>query len=78
MQEDSSEFEESIILQEFRKGFKLGDRLLRPSMVKVSSGPGPVKFDEATALPVRDEVETNGDEIPVTESNQEDGGGESE
>lgn len=78
MQEDSSEFEESIILQEFRKGFKLGDRLLRPSMVKVSSGPGPVKFDETTTLPVRDEAETNGDEIPVTESNEEDGGGESE
>jgi len=67
MQEDSSEFEENIILQEFRKGFKLGDRLLRPSMVKVSSGPGPVKFDE-----------THGDEIPATESIEEDDGGEAE
>ncbi|KAE8733704.1 grpE protein-like protein [Hibiscus syriacus] len=38
MREDSAEFEEGIILQEFRKGFKLGDRLLRPSMVKVSAG----------------------------------------
>ncbi|KAF5186710.1 Grpe protein-like protein [Thalictrum thalictroides] len=47
MREDSSEFEESIILQEFRKGFKLGDRLLRPSMVKVSAGPGPTKPKEA-------------------------------
>ncbi|KAF9603330.1 hypothetical protein IFM89_034679 [Coptis chinensis] len=43
MREDSSEFEEGIVLQEFRKGFKLGDRLLRPSMVKVSAGPGPAK-----------------------------------
>ncbi|KAF2288126.1 hypothetical protein GH714_004569 [Hevea brasiliensis] len=43
MREDSVEFEEGIILEEFRKGFKLGDRLLRPSMVKVSSGPGPAK-----------------------------------
>ncbi|GAB4858015.1 hypothetical protein Ancab_015918 [Ancistrocladus abbreviatus] len=43
MQEDSPEFEEGIILEEYRKGFKLGDRLLRPSMVKVSAGPGPAK-----------------------------------
>ncbi|KAG0533829.1 hypothetical protein BDA96_04G226500 [Sorghum bicolor] len=41
MREDSSEYEEGIILQEFRKGFKLGERLLRPAMVKVSAGPGP-------------------------------------
>ncbi|CAM8968104.1 hypothetical protein QQ045_004014 [Rhodiola kirilowii] len=43
MQEDSDEFEQGVILQEFRKGFQLGDRLLRPSMVKVSAGPGPAK-----------------------------------
>ncbi|XP_078435871.1 co-chaperone GrpE family protein [Wolffia australiana] len=46
MREDSSEFEEGIILQEFRKGFKIGERLLRPSMVKVSAGPGPAKAQE--------------------------------
>lgn len=47
MREESTEFEEGIIIQEFRKGFKLGDRLLRPSMVKVSGGPGPAKPDGA-------------------------------
>ncbi|MBA0770518.1 hypothetical protein Gotri_019145, partial [Gossypium trilobum] len=46
MQEDSTEFEEDIILQEFQKGFKLGDRLLRPAMVKVSAGPGPSKTEQ--------------------------------
>ena len=46
MREDSSEFEEGIILQEFRKGFRIGDTLLRPSMVKVSAGPGPAKAEE--------------------------------
>ncbi|KAK8328540.1 hypothetical protein V6Z12_A11G258400 [Gossypium hirsutum] len=46
MQEDSTEFEEGIILQEFQKGFKLGDRLLRPAMVKVSAGPGPSKPEQ--------------------------------
>jgi molecular chaperone GrpE len=48
MREDSAEFEEGIILQEFRKGFKIGDRLLRPSMVKVSAGPGPAKPEQAS------------------------------
>ncbi|XP_039136633.1 protein GrpE [Dioscorea cayenensis subsp. rotundata] len=46
MREDSMEFEEGIILQEFRKGFKLGERLIRPSMVKVSAGPGPAKAED--------------------------------
>ncbi|KAL5770190.1 hypothetical protein ACOSP7_014344 [Xanthoceras sorbifolium] len=43
MREDSDKYEEGIIIEEYRKGFKLGDRLLRPSMVKVSAGPGPAK-----------------------------------
>ncbi|KAL5708367.1 hypothetical protein ACHQM5_019167 [Ranunculus cassubicifolius] len=47
MREESSEFEEGIVIQEFRKGFRLGDKLLRPSMVKVSAGPGPEKPKEA-------------------------------
>lgn len=55
MREDSTEFEDGIIIQEFRKGFKLGDRLLRPSMVKVSAGPGPAK-PEQEAAPVEEQV----------------------
>ncbi|EPS68474.1 hypothetical protein M569_06295, partial [Genlisea aurea] len=43
MREDSTAYEDGIVIEEYRKGFKLGDRLLRPSMVKVSSGPGPGK-----------------------------------
>ncbi|CAN4109365.1 unnamed protein product [Withania somnifera] len=43
MREDSSEFEEGVVIEEYRKGFRIGDRLLRPSMVKVSAGPGPAK-----------------------------------
>ncbi|KAL0369213.1 UNVERIFIED_CONTAM: protein GrpE [Sesamum calycinum] len=41
--EESNEFKEGIVIQEFRRGFYLGDRLLRPAMVKVSSGPGKKK-----------------------------------
>ncbi|XP_062101682.1 uncharacterized protein LOC133807389 [Humulus lupulus] len=36
--EESQQFKEGIIIQEFRRGFLLGDRLLRPATVKVSSG----------------------------------------
>lgn len=45
MREDSAEYEEGVVIEEFRKGFQLGERLLRPSMVKVSAGPGPAKAD---------------------------------
>ncbi|KAI5668491.1 hypothetical protein M9H77_18344 [Catharanthus roseus] len=38
--EESEEFKEGIVTQEFRRGFLLDGRLLRPAMVKVSSGPG--------------------------------------
>ncbi|KAI3825539.1 hypothetical protein L1987_07029 [Smallanthus sonchifolius] len=38
--EESQEFNEGIVLEEFRRGFVLGERLLRPAMVKVSAGPG--------------------------------------
>ncbi|KAK1277465.1 hypothetical protein QJS04_geneDACA003496 [Acorus gramineus] len=54
MREDSEEYEEGVIIQEFRKGFKLGDRLLRPSMVKVSAGPGPAKSEDSD-VPVEGE-----------------------
>ncbi|BBN09338.1 molecular chaperone GrpE [Marchantia polymorpha subsp. ruderalis] len=43
MREESTEFEEGIVLQEFRRGFVIGSKLLRPAMVKVSAGPGPEK-----------------------------------
>ncbi|PON66289.1 GrpE nucleotide exchange factor [Parasponia andersonii] len=60
MQEDSEEFEEGVIFQEFRRGFKLGDRLLRPSMVKVSAGPGPAKPEQVVPEEEQDVSDTNG------------------
>lgn len=63
MQEDSMEFEEGIIIQEFRKGFKLGDRLLRPAMVKVSAGPGPAKPEQV--------VQEEDQDVSVKEGSEE-------
>uniref|UniRef100_A0A7S1T8I4 GrpE protein homolog n=2 Tax=Tetraselmis chuii TaxID=63592 RepID=A0A7S1T8I4_9CHLO len=36
MQEESTEVEDGLILDEFRRGFMLGSKLLRPAMVKVA------------------------------------------
>jgi molecular chaperone GrpE len=36
--EPSSEHREGEVIEEFRRGYMLGDRLLRPSMVKVAKG----------------------------------------
>jgi molecular chaperone GrpE len=36
MREPNDEVPDGTVLTEFRKGFKMGDRLLRPAMVKVS------------------------------------------
>ncbi|XP_050376269.1 uncharacterized protein LOC126793712 isoform X2 [Argentina anserina] len=41
--EESQEFPDGIVIQEIRRGFLLGGRLLRPAMVKVSIGPGSKK-----------------------------------
>ncbi|CAI5523421.1 unnamed protein product [Closterium sp. Naga37s-1] len=49
MREDSTEFPEGVVTQEFRKGFVIGEKLIRPSMVKVSAGPGPAGAGEAAA-----------------------------
>ncbi|KAL5208529.1 hypothetical protein ABZP36_032964 [Zizania latifolia] len=56
MREESVEYEEGVIIQEFRKGFKLGERLLRPAMVKVSAGPGPEKSGDDDPTIVEDSV----------------------
>ncbi|GAX81060.1 hypothetical protein CEUSTIGMA_g8495.t1 [Chlamydomonas eustigma] len=43
MKEPNAEVEDGTVLMEFRKGFKIGDKLLRPAMVKVSvNEEGPV------------------------------------
>lgn len=46
--EESQEFPDGIVIQEIRRGFLLGGRLLRPALVKVSTGPGSKKSPVAT------------------------------
>ncbi|KAK4481811.1 hypothetical protein RD792_012722 [Penstemon davidsonii] len=60
MREDSTEYEDGLIIEEYRKGFQLGERLLRPSMVKVSAGPGPAKPETGGPSDVQEEVTETG------------------
>lgn len=55
MREDSEEYAEGIVTLEFQRGFAIGDKLLRPAMVKVSSGPGPAAA-APTDLPVEESL----------------------
>ncbi|GJW85839.1 GrpE nucleotide exchange factor [Tanacetum coccineum] len=59
--EESKEFNEGIVMEEFRRGFILGERLLRPAMVKVSAGPGRPKSDGSAS-----EASTDSNEQPQT------------
>ncbi|XAR69518.1 hypothetical protein NMG60_11001136 [Bertholletia excelsa] len=70
MREESTEFEEGIIMDEYRKGFKLGDRLLRPSMVKVSAGPGPGKPESTDQSEAAESVSEGSDEGSVAAESQ--------
>ncbi len=39
MQEQSDEYPDGVVSGEIRKGYMIGDQVLRPSLVRVSSGP---------------------------------------
>jgi molecular chaperone GrpE len=60
MREPSEEVEDGTVLMEFRKGFMLGDRLLRPAMVKVS-------YSEAPAAPAAATEEVKQEEPALSE-----------
>ena len=56
MREPSEDVPDGTILEEFRKGFMLGERLLRPAMVKVSFSDAP-----AAAAPAASGEESEGE-----------------
>jgi len=49
MQEPSEDVDDGVILDEFRRGFQIGEKLLRPAMVKVAINDSPKK--EAPSAP---------------------------
>jgi molecular chaperone GrpE len=56
MREPSDDVPDGTVLMEFRKGFRMGERLLRPAMVKVS-------FTEAAAEPASAETDSEPNSI---------------
>ncbi|KAF8411831.1 hypothetical protein HHK36_004390 [Tetracentron sinense] len=68
--EESQEFKAGIIIQEIRRGFLLGDRLLRPAMVKVSAGLGSKKVPAGSEKSVGQPTAAAGlDDSSVTGNN---------
>ncbi|MFN8475771.1 MAG: nucleotide exchange factor GrpE [Anaerolineae bacterium] len=51
MQEESHDYPSGTVIAELQRGYRLGDRVLRPAMVKVSSGPGPASQSGGAASP---------------------------
>ena len=40
MQEETTDHADGAVIEELRKGYRLGDRVLRPALVKIASNPG--------------------------------------
>jgi molecular chaperone GrpE len=63
MQEESHEYADGVVSAELQRGYMLGERVLRPTLVKVSSGPGPkpqvADADAADAEETTQAAETN-------------------
>jgi len=36
MQEQSDQYDDNVVMEEFQKGYLLADRVIRPAMVKVA------------------------------------------
>merc|ERR1719235_55618 len=49
MQEETTDFEDGAVMEEYRRGFAFGDRLLRAAMVKVAVNSSSGQEEEATA-----------------------------
>ena len=75
--EENTEFDDNVICEEMLKGYRLGDRILRHSMVKVASKNGAASESaeneetEAKSEPDEPETEASGHEIVVNESEHE-------
>jgi molecular chaperone GrpE len=69
MQEETSEHEDNTVLEEFRRGFMFGDRLLRPAMVKVAINSSTDNANQAD--PATEDSSTDANEQQEEESKEE-------
>mmetsp|Transcript_22511 Transcript_22511/g.62443 ORF Transcript_22511/g.62443 Transcript_22511/m.62443 type:complete len:351 (+) Transcript_22511:270-1322(+) len=67
MQEPSDEVEDGAVLEEFRRGFVIGEKLLRPAMVKVAINEGSTPTASADAPAEEEAVDVEAEE-PAAET----------
>ena len=68
MREASEDVPDGTVLEEFRKGFTLGGKLLRPAMVKVSFSDAPAAPAAAAADAAADDAAAEGAEAAASDS----------
>jgi molecular chaperone GrpE len=68
LQKESHEYAEGTVCAELQRGYMLGDRVLRPTLVEVSSGPGPKPTtDDGRRTMDESEAETTADDGQPTD-----------
>jgi len=76
LRKEDPEQEDGIVLEEFQKGYRLGDRVIRPCKVVVNHVPSPepaateetpTEESEEATEPTTDEGDTPADDTPETE-----------
>lgn len=56
--QDSDEYHDGVVITQYQRGYMIGDRLIRPSMCLVSSGPGPaVESTQDEQEPIETQVD---------------------
>lgn len=66
---DSKEFVEDVVCQQFSRGYKIGDTLIRAAIVAVSVGPGPEDSGESPAQSEEEGEEKADDPTAESEEN---------
>ena len=59
--QESDEFADQVVCRQYQRGYRVGGRLVRPAMVVVSSGPGPVTDETKTTAAQDDGAPAHGD-----------------
>eukprot|EP00871_Galdieria_phlegrea_P005051 jgi/Galph1/5547/GphlegSOOS_G4106.1 len=54
---DSQDHEEGVVAMQYQRGYKIGERLVRPALCVVSTGPGPSKKEKGEQATQQDATE---------------------
>jgi len=71
MRKDDAGYEDNVVIEEFQKGYKLGDHVLRPSRVIVNKRAGETKPEEVPGEKQAEKTEEKLEESPEQQQSQE-------